>query len=192
MSRINSLCAKKILNYVKACGKRSILETKQYCPTTFNKLGLKYIPLKNNNFTNKFKIINDTTIPKEAGIISILDKNNIIGTVSYDVQTMLDTSEKILHFQGLKSEVAGQGVGTRLINELIETSKKLGCEGRLIANASPNLSVSGKLTNLDFYYKMGFRATNPQKDAKILELFKDKKEIPIILNYDCQIMYIPK
>lgn len=128
-----------------------------------------------------FKIIDDVINEGANGILSLSDKSGkVVGTVNYDVREL--NGQKVLHFEGLESKLVGQGVGSQLIEELVKKSVELGAGGRLVAQASPMKSVSGKLTNLEFYYKLGFRAADDTKHKQILECIEQGKEIPLSLN----------
>ncbi len=139
---------------------------------------------------NKIKIdINDYM---NSGTVSINDEfGNQLGIVTFD---MRNTHAGLpgIHFEGLVSNVEGLGIGTKLIDELVKMSKAKGCEGRLLATASPMKGVNGKLTNLEFYYKKGFKAVSPEKHSMIEECIQQNKEIPLGLNFFTEIEYIPK
>lgn len=123
--------------------------------------------------------------------VSISDEfGNLLGVVNYDRVVNLNDGSQALHFQGLVSNVEGVGVGTRLIEELVKISENMGFEGRLAATASS--MRADKLTNLGFYYKLGFEATDAQKHSQILDCIQNKKEIPIALNHDVDIVFNPK
>ena len=139
---------------------------------------------------NKIKIdINDYM---NSGTVSINDEfGNQLGIVTFD---MRNTHAGLpgIHFEGLVSNVEGLGIGTKLIDELVKMSKAKGCEGRLLATASPMKGVNGKLTNLEFYYKKGFKAVSPEKHTMIEECIQQNKEIPLALNFFTEIEYIPQ
>lgn len=141
---------------------------------------------KSENKTNSAKkvdiaISHTETVKGKAGQISIIAKDNsVIGVVNYDCRVV--NGEKVLHFEGLDSKQQGLGIGTKLIQELVQKSKELGADGRLVAQASPAKAVNGKVTNLGFYYKLGFKAVDEQKNAKIEEYINNGKEIPLELN----------
>lgn len=138
---------------------------------------------------NKPKLKTEISEAQGAGIISIsTEAGENAGNVNFNVITYPD-GKKVLYFEGLESYIDGAGVGTKLIGELIKKSYELGAEGRIEATASPMMSVSGKLTNLGFYYKMGFRAVDPKIDAQIRECIESGNEIPIALNYNVKIEY---
>lgn len=136
--------------------------------------------------------INKATIEVSEKSISISDEfGNLLGQVSVDGGgIILKDGSKALHFEGLVSNVEGVGIGTKLIQELVKISEARGFEGRLIATASS--MRADKLTNLGFYYKLGFKATDPQKHAAILDYIKNNKEIPLDLNHNTEIVFIPK
>lgn len=145
-------------------------------------------PVKVN--MNKIKI--NITDYMNAGLLTIDDEfGNQLGRVAFD---MRNTHAGLpgIHFEGLVSNVQGLGIGTKLIDELVKMSKAKGCEGRLLATASPMKGVNGKLTNLEFYYKKGFKAVSPEKHSMIEECIQQNKEIPLSLNLFTEIEYIPK
>ena len=126
-----------------------------------------------------------------AGSISIEDEfGNILGNVTFDVRNN-KSGESCIYFEGLVSNVQGIGVGTKLIKELEKISNAHGFGGRLIATASPMKGLNGKLTNIEFYYKQGFKAVSPEKHVMIEECLKQNKEIPLALNLFTDIEYIP-
>ena len=126
-----------------------------------------------------------------TGSISIEDEfGNILGNVTFDVRNN-KSGEPCIYFEGLVSNVQGIGVGTKLIKELEKISNAHGFGGRLIATASPMKGLNGKLTNIEFYYKQGFKAVSPEKHVMIEEYLKQNKEIPLALNLFTDIEYIP-
>ena len=135
--------------------------------------------------------INKATIEVSENSISISDEfGNLLGHVSVDGGgVILKDGSKALHFQGLVSNVEGVGIGTKLIQELVKISEARGFEGRLIATASS--MRADKLTNLGFYYKLGFKATDTQKHTAILDCIKNNKEITIELNHNTEIVFVP-
>ncbi len=126
--------------------------------------------------------------------ISLNDEfGNVLGSVQTDKELFVN-SKTYLHFEGLQSNVDGLGIGTKLIHELEKQSVKLGHGGRLIATASPFPATGCKkpLTNLGFYYKLGFKATDSKIDKQITQCIQEGKDIPLSLNSFVQIEYIPK
>ena len=139
----------------------------------------------------RYKMEDNCNYEYKIGILSLTDNSgNTVGLVNYDIREI--NGQKVLHFEGLKSELAGQGIGTTLIENLVQKSKELGADGRLVATASPELSVTGKKTNLEFYYKLGFRAADETKHKQILECIEQGKEIPIVLNLWTDIYMTPE
>lgn len=124
-----------------------------------------------------------------AGGISLHDKasGKVLGGVTYNTIKNQD-GQKNLHFEGLSSNVEGLGVGTKLILELIKISQEIGAEGCLSANASPYRNSNDSkqslrpLTNMEFYYKLGFNADDKVKDKEIRELLEKGEHIPLRLN----------
>ena len=119
-----------------------------------------------------------------AGSITIKDSQGTqLGNVNYSI--LEQNGRKVLKFEGLESNKSGMNIGTKLIEELVLKSIELGAEGRLIAEASPatGSGANGRpMSNLGFYYKLGFRADDPTIDAKIRECIESGKEIPLSLN----------
>lgn len=106
-----------------------------------------------------------------------------LGNVNYSI--LEQNGKKVLKFEGLESKKSGMNIGTKLIEELVMKSIELGAEGRLIAEASPSIGsgANGRpMSNLGFYYKLGFKADDPTIDAKIRECIESGKEIPLSLN----------
>ena len=122
----------------------------------------------------------------KAGYVSLLDPktHKLLGTVSYELQPT--ETKKLLKFEGLVSHVEGKGVATKLILELIKISKQLGAEDGLVASASTyNMSATARpLTNIPFYYKLGFQAKNPNTHNEILKSLKKNEPFPLKLNHD--------
>ncbi len=121
----------------------------------------------------------EITQGKEWGLSVVNpDTKELLGTV-----TCWKINNK-LKFEGLISHVDGKGVGTKLILELINISKNLGADGILIAGASPSpgSQIKKPLTNIPFYYKLGFQAMNSDKHNAIKKLLDEKKDIPLGLN----------
>lgn len=116
---------------------------------------------------------------------------NSLGVVTYNLWTLKDGS-KILNFEGLHSNAEGLGIGTKLIENLVKVSEELGAEGRLLATASPSPGRANQLTNLGFYYKLGFEAVDKQKHAQIQDCIKNNKPIPLELNHNTEIVFKPK
>ena len=98
-----------------------------------------------------------------SGTIFLKENDVQIGCVAYGVCER--NGEKSLKFEGLASISNGKGVGSKIIIELVKLSKEMGCDGRLCAQVSPYRSqndcgkgVDHKLTNMGFYYKLGFNS----------------------------------
>ncbi len=121
------------------------------------------------------------------GIVSLNDSSGEIGCVQY---CMIEKDgKKTLKFEGLASGVEGKGVGTKLILTLVQLSREMGGHGRLTAQASPFIllgkfdsKIRRPLSNMGFYYKMGFHADDKEKDNRIKELIKRNENIPLELN----------
>ena len=145
--------------------------------------------------TEKVIKINPDNIKIESSNtgISINDEfGNVLGSVMLKAECIVN-GKTYLQFEGLQSNVDGLGIGTKLIQELEKKSIELGHEGRLIAEASPFISNGGNKprTNLGFYYKLGFRATDSEIDKQITQCIQEGKDIPISLNCFTQIEYVP-
>ena len=145
--------------------------------------------------TGKVIKINPDNIKIESSNtgISINDEfGNVLGSVMFKAECIVN-GKTYLQFEGLQSNVDGLGIGTKLIQELEKKSIELGHEGRLIAEASPFISNGGNKprTNLGFYYKLGFRATDSEIDKQITQCIQEGKDIPISLNCFTQIEYVP-
>lgn len=120
---------------------------------------------------------------KLCGYIIIKNDEEDIGNVQYGVYEK--PGIKYIKFEGLSSHVEGKGVGTKLISELIKLSKEMGCEGQLTAQASPSASYGESkrpLTNMEFYYKLGFRADDEAKDNEIKSYIDKGERVPLRLN----------
>lgn len=139
---------------------------------------------------NKIKI--ETNEYQNTGSVSFNDEfGNILGVVTFDTRNN-HSGQPSIHFEGLVSNVEGLGIGTKLIEELVKLSKSHGFEGRLTATASPMKGINGKLTNIEFYYKKGFKAVSAEKHAMIEECLRQNKEIPLALNLFTEIEYNPQ
>lgn len=136
------------------------------------------------------EVENIVIIKDNCGSLSLTDSSGkTLGSVQYAIKD--EGNKKVLTFEGLKADIQGQGIGSRLIEELIKVSKQMGAEGRLYAVASPTQAGNGKITNIEFYYKLGFKAVNPEIDAEI-KSFTDKGEpVPARLNVFTEIELSP-
>ncbi len=103
---------------------------------------------------------------------------NNLGDVQYTI-----SNKNVLKFEGLHSYVEGCGIGTKLINELKKIAQSNGCN-KICADASPSTGAGNRpLTNIPFYYKVGFKATNPETHKQILDCLNNNKPIPYELNF---------
>lgn len=122
-----------------------------------------------------------------SGVVSLSSCDNEIGCVQY---CMIEKDNKrTLKFEGLASGVEGKGVGTKLILTLIQLSKEMGGNGSLTAQASPFIlldkfdnKINRPLSNMGFYYKLGFHADDKEKDRRIKEFIKRDEDVPLGLN----------
>lgn len=122
-----------------------------------------------------------------SGVVFLNGCDNEIGCVQYCM--VEKDNKKMLKFEGLASGVEGKGVGTKLILTLIRLSKEMGGNGRLTAQASPFIltdkfcnKINRPLSNMGFYYKLGFRSDDKEKDKRIKEFIKRDEDIPLGLN----------
>ena len=113
-------------------------------------------------------------------ILTTIFSTMFIGIIFYILSS-------IKGFKDLKRKTVYLIKGTA---EKISNDKGFG--GRLIATASPMKGLNGKLTNLEFYYKNGFKAVSTEKHNMIEEYINQNKEIPLALNLFTDIEYIPK
>ena len=121
------------------------------------------------------------------GVVSLSDDNGPIGCVQYCM--VEKNGKRTLKFEGLASGVEGKGVGTKLILTLIQLSKEMGGNGSLTAQASPFIlldkfdnKINRPLSNMGFYYKLGFHADDKEKDRRIKEFIKRDEDVPLGLN----------
>lgn len=158
--------------------------------TTIKTNPSKIATQKTDNKNTEFKLEKNESVPNQCGVLELQDiSDKQAGVVNYDLREI--NGQKVLHFEGLKSNISGAGVGSKLIKELVKLSNELGAEGRVVATASPMMSPNGKLTNMGFYYKLGFKATDATKDAEIRKLLAEGKEIPVSLNVFTDIELTP-
>ncbi len=125
-----------------------------------------------------------------AGVITqVSPEGQIAGSVKFNLITCAD-GKKVLHFERLESQIEGAGIGKKLISELVKKSFELGAEGRIEAETNVSAVKDGKpLTNLGFFYRMGFRAADPKIDTQIRECIENGQEIPIMLNFGVKLEY---
>lgn len=83
---------------------------------------------------------------------------------------------KYLFINSIYSHQQFKGIGTELIKQAVQESKKRGLEGRVCLNTSTTKAEKG--SPIPFYYKLGFECTNKEKDKLIKAAIKDKKKIP--------------
>lgn len=86
---------------------------------------------------------------------------------------------------------------TKLVQKLVEVSRSKWKNGVLTAVATPFMipdkpSHRRENTNLRFYYKMWFRAKDEKIHQEIMKYLDNWEEIPISLNINTELIYIPK
>jgi GNAT superfamily N-acetyltransferase len=100
--------------------------------------------------------------------IAVMDEN-LVGLITYHIE---GASCEIVT---LDSTVEGKGIGTALINAVIDAAKKVGCKRLWLITTNDNMYA------LAFYQKRGFRLSalflNSMEEARKL-----KPEIPFIGN----------
>ena len=131
---------------------------------------------------SKVKTEHTEVVKGQAGQVSLTDETGLLlGVVNYNI--VEKDGVKSLNFEGLKADVQGQGVGTKLLGELVKISEHLGAEGRLTAEASPmGAGPNGTITNIEFYYKLGFKAIDPKINDEICSYIVKGEPVPIRLN----------
>ena len=131
-----------------------------------------------------FVVENLEIVKGKTGMLSLSESNTgeELGFVTWSL--VESDKKKSLNFEGLTSHVEGKGVGTKLILELINLSKQFGAEGVLSAQASfsPGSRTTRPKTNIPFYYKLGFQATDTDKHNEIETILKRGENIPLRLN----------
>ena len=160
--------ADDVARYVKACGKRSILECK---PINFNSKEFM-LPLSDSKGNKIIRYIRDG---KQVGQIEYSINK---GTFGKYPQYYLENQE-ILNLPGIKPSIfirglRGKRCGTELMQVACRDSIKL-TEGRMVLDAQ---SIDGITSPDAFYYKLGFRKLF-QKENEIIENYiKQGKTIP--------------
>ena len=86
---------------------------------------------------------------------------------------------------------------TKLVQKLVEVSRSKWKNGVLTAVATPFMisdkpSHRKENTNLGFYYKMWFRAKDEKIHQEIMKYLDKWEKIPISLNINTDLIYIPK
>ena len=94
-----------------------------------------------------------------------LEYSRIIGLVTYNIE------EKDCEIVTLDSRKTSQGLGTQLINKVMEKARKSGCRRVWLITTNDNTRAIG------FYQKRGFEWVGFYKDAMV-EARKLKPEIP--------------
>ena len=155
--------------------------------TTFQNDDFLYYKTSGGAIIREVVTVEKNISSADTGVLTISTKDEDMGVVMYSLCEK--NGVKSLNFEGLYSHVEGKSVGTKLISELIKLSKDMGCEGRLTAQANPfRLSQNSEgdnnrpLSNLMFYYKLGFRADDEKKDRDISQFIKRGERIPLGLN----------
>ena len=167
VSQVFSL-ADDVARYVKACGKRSILECK---PINFNSKEFM-LPLSDSKGNKIIRYIRDG---KQVGQI---EYGITRGTFGKYPQYYLENQE-ILNLPGIKPSIfirglKGKKCGTELMQVACRDAINL-TEGRMVLDAQ---CVDGITSPDAFYYKLGFRKLF-QKENEIIENYiKQGKTIP--------------
>ena len=92
-----------------------------------------------------------------------------------------------LYINSLDSHKTYKGIGTALINAIIEESKRLGLEGRVCLNASTTNAKLG--SPVPFYYKLGFECSDGEKQ-KLLD-YCMKNQLPLPRECESATMFLP-
>ncbi|GKX65891.1 GNAT family N-acetyltransferase [Inconstantimicrobium mannanitabidum] len=102
---------------------------------------------------------------------AIYEENNIIGLATY----MIENNEcEIMSLDSLKEK---QGIGTMLVDKVIEAAKEAGCNKVKLITTNDNLNAIG------FYQKRGFDLTRIYPNA-VDAARKIKPSIPILGDYN--------
>jgi len=83
-----------------------------------------------------------------------------------------------------------KGVGTKLMQEAVRLSQKMGCEGRVMLTASA--LGSNATTPVPFYSKLGFKAFNQVLQNEIEAAMEAYKTTGTYDGPDDTVMYLPK
>jgi len=121
--------------------------------------------------------------------ISDLSTHEEVGIMKYR------TKNKSLHIDMIISYRAW--TWTKLIQKLVEISYSIWKNWLITATANPFVissrpSYRRENTNLKFYYKLWFRAVDDQIHQQIMWYLDEWVDIPISLNINTDLIYIPK
>ncbi|RJP54867.1 MAG: GNAT family N-acetyltransferase [Anaerolineaceae bacterium] len=105
--------------------------------------------------------------PENVSGFIALDGNEWVGLITY---TFLDTDCEIVSIDSLREN---EGIGTALIEKVVEEAKANQCRRVHVSTTNANLRALG------FYQKRGFRLSALYPDA-VNEARKLKPEIPLI------------
>lgn len=134
---------------------------------------------KNRNIINDFMINRWYSLKmiirgKEIDMASVdgfcvLDKYAIVGLITY----LINEENSVMEITSLDSLKENQGIGTILINRVIEEAKKIRCKKIVLITTNDNINA------LRFYQKRGFDMVHLFHNA--LEVSRKlKPEIPVI------------
>ncbi len=184
VSQVFSL-ADDVARYVKACGKRSVLE----CKPLQEKIDIKGLRLATDNIGDTINISSKKIIFKngslggvgEKHLIAINPQGDELGNMVYSIakkskttcyfpKEYLDSSGELLphlHIDSLSSTGVVKGAGTAMMQEAVRESIRLGYGGRIVLDAGgQNITRSP----LPFYFKMGMRCCSQNNDKALRQL----------------------
>ena len=160
--------ADDVVRYVKACGKRSILECKLI------KINSKefMLPLQDSKGNKIIRYIRDG---KQVGQIEYgITKGTFGKYPEYYIE-----NQEILNLPGIKPSIFVQGIkakgcGTELMQVACKDAIKL-TEGRMVLDAQ---CIDGITSPDAFYYKLGFRKLFQKENEIIGNYIRQGKTIP--------------
>lgn len=107
---------------------------------------------------------------KVEGII-VLDNSDIIGLLTYTI------CDKVCEITSLNSLIEGKGIGTSLINKVINIAKVNGCKKIILVTTNDNIDA------IRFYQKRGFDLSGFYHNSLDVSR-KMKPAIPLLGNYN--------
>ena len=105
--------------------------------------------------------------PEQLDGFIALDGDQWVGLVTY---TFIDSGCEIVSLDSLR---AGQGIGSRLIQDVVDVARRAGCKRVFLITTNDNLEALG------FYQKRGFSLVKVSRGA-VGEARKIKPGIPLI------------